>query len=98
MLKRWFAWAAAALRGRAPRGSEEPEQLLSRDQATAIFDEEIARRDWTAFDLRDYTTARAEGRAVWRCRGFVSGRLGGVMHLEIDAQTGALIRASVGGR
>jgi len=98
MLKRWFAWAAATLRGLALLGSEEPVGLLSRDQAMAIFDQEIARRAWTAYDLRDYMLARPEGRAVWRCRGFVSGHRGGVMNLEIDAQTGALIRASVGGR
>ena len=77
MLKRWFAWAAAL------HGSEEREALLSRDQAKAILDQEIARRGWAGYDPRNYTMTRSEGprsegRAVWRCRGLVSGDRGGV--------------------
>lgn len=74
------------------------QDYLSADKAKAIIEAEIAKRNWTAYDARDYHLSRTEGRAIWRCRGFVRGQRGGVMVLEIDARTGALLRATAGGR
>lgn len=80
----------------APRRAGQ--DYLSAESAKAIIEAEIAKRNWTAYDARDYHLSRTEGCAIWRCRGFVGGQRGGVMVLEIDARTGALVRATAGGR
>jgi hypothetical protein len=74
------------------------EDYLSAETAQAIIEAEIAKRNWHGYDDRDYHIGHTEGRAIWRCRGFVRGKRGGVMVLEIDARTGDLLRATAGGR
>ncbi len=74
------------------------EGLLSMDQAKAIIEPEIERRNWGVYDMRGYSMERRKGQALWRCSGGMVGKRGGWLTVEIDAKTGELIRATAGGR
>ena len=87
----------AALR-RIIRWPRTAEQWITREQAMLIIDAEVTRRGWSSFDQRTYNRVRADDGVRWQCHGFVTGVRGGVMLIEIDARTGALLRASAGGR
>ncbi|MEW6437431.1 MAG: hypothetical protein AB1508_09745 [Pseudomonadota bacterium] len=83
----------------ARRRLDQDQDHLSAETAQAIIEAEIAKRNWNRFDDRDYHIGHLDdGRAIWRCRGFVRGMRGGVMVIEIDARTGDLLRATAGGR
>ncbi len=74
------------------------EVWITSEQAKLIIEAEIDRQGWNRFDQRTYQRIRLKNGGRWSCRGFLSQALGGVMVIEIDGQTGELLRASVGGR
>lgn len=74
------------------------EGLLSIDQAKAIIEPEIERRNWGGYDMRGYSMERRNGQALWRCSGGMVGKRGGWLTVEIDAKTGVILRATAGGR
>ncbi len=81
-----------------PWGRKPAEAWISSEQAKLIIEAEIGRQGWGRFDHRTYQRVRLKTGGKWLCRGFVSGIRGGVMVIEIDGQTGEVLRASAGGR
>ena len=88
-----FRW----LRRLAP-GPLTAQALITQEQARSIIEAEVARRNWSEFDVRTYSLFQSKDGLRWLCQGFMSRALGGVMNIEIDGQTGELVSASAGGR
>jgi uncharacterized membrane protein YkoI len=73
------------------------EDILPLERAKQIIEAEIQRRGWESYRLPRYSLERQDGQKIWRCFAMPPHIRGPGMTIEIDAKTGELLLAKIGG-